>query len=309
MASPSRPAFPLVPRYRLSGLPFGVARSKRRGRGSDLAGSRAYVRSDPMSTIDWRASARLSTARGEDRFIVRERFADEAPKVVILADRRPSMRLYEPPFPWLSKPVAVREAVDAIVQSALAARGTVGYLDYGESAGAPPFWIPPGGRSDWRRIGDRAASTAYDSPEDGLARGLDFLARLGHELPSGTFLFVVSDYLVQPPDAAWIAAAARRWDVVPVVVQDPVWEQSFPVLGPLVLPFADPRDGRTLEVRLTRRAARERRVANELERAALLDGFATLGLDPVLLDTGDAAEVDRAFLEWAACRRDVRSRR
>jgi uncharacterized protein (DUF58 family) len=262
-----------------------------------------------MSTIDWRASARLSTARGEDRFIVRERFADEAPKVVILADRRPSMRLYEPPFPWLSKPVAAREAVDAIVQSALAARATVGYLDYGDSPGASPFWIPPSGRSEWHRIGDRQATTAYESPEDGLARGLDFLGRLGHELPSGTFLFVVSDFFAPPSDAAWIMAAARRWDIVPVVVQDPVWEQSFPVVGPLVLPFADPRDGRILEVRLSRREARERRAANELERAALLDGFASLGLDPVLLDTSDAAEIDRAFLEWAACRRDLRSRR
>ena len=41
--------------------------------------------------MDWAASARLSAARGTDEFIVRERFADEAPRVVVLVDRRPSM--------------------------------------------------------------------------------------------------------------------------------------------------------------------------------------------------------------------------
>ena len=47
MPSTGRTAFPLVPRYRLTGLPFGSARSTRRGRGSDLAGFRAYVPGDP----------------------------------------------------------------------------------------------------------------------------------------------------------------------------------------------------------------------------------------------------------------------
>ena len=60
----SRSTFPLVPKHRLAGLPFGGSRSVRRGQGTDIAGSRAYVRGDPISTIDWRATARLSSARG-----------------------------------------------------------------------------------------------------------------------------------------------------------------------------------------------------------------------------------------------------
>src|SRR5437867_7518827 len=108
MPVPNRSTFPPVPNYRLSGFPFGGSPSLRRGHGSDVAGSRAYVRGDPISTIDWRASARLSTARGRDEFVVRERYAEEAPRVVVLADRRPSMSLYGEPFPWLSKSAAVR---------------------------------------------------------------------------------------------------------------------------------------------------------------------------------------------------------
>src|SRR4029077_16778389 len=126
--SAGRNAFPLVPRSRGSGLPFGFARSTRRGRGSDLAGFREYVPGDPVSTIDWRASARLSTALGDDEFVVRERYADEAPRVVVVADRSPSMGLYPDWSPWLSKPGAARAATRAIVESALAARAAVGYL-------------------------------------------------------------------------------------------------------------------------------------------------------------------------------------
>src|SRR5947208_15948827 len=88
-------AFPLTPRRRLIGLSFGGMRSARRGTGSDVAGSRVYRPGDDIDTIDWAASARLSAARGTDEFIVRERFAEEAPRVVIIADRRPEMSLFQ----------------------------------------------------------------------------------------------------------------------------------------------------------------------------------------------------------------------
>ncbi|HEV7641175.1 MAG TPA: DUF58 domain-containing protein, partial [Gaiellaceae bacterium] len=73
-----RRAFPLISRKRLSGTPFGERRSARRGRGSDVAGTRPYAPGDPVSTIDWFASARLSSARGSDEFVVRELYAEEA---------------------------------------------------------------------------------------------------------------------------------------------------------------------------------------------------------------------------------------
>jgi uncharacterized protein (DUF58 family) len=302
--------FPLVPRHRLSGLPFGTSHSRRRGRGADVAGSRPYVTGDPMSAIDWRASARLSTARGDDRFVVRERYADEAPRVVILCDRRPSMALYAPPFPWLAKPAAVRAAVDAIVASAIAGRGAAGYLDYADGVRDDPFWIPPRGRAEWQRIGERQeADGRYDAPDDSLALGLDFLSGRRHELPRGSFVFVVSDFLVPPPTDAWLAASARQWDVVPVVVQDPVWEQSFPRIGGVVVPVADPRDGRVRDVRVSRREAEERHRANESGRAELRASFDELGFDPVWLESDDPAYVGLALLEWSEHRLDVRSRR
>lgn len=309
----NRSTFPLVPKYRISGLPFGGSPSLRRGHGSDVAGSRAYVRGDPISTIDWRASARLSTARGRDEFVVRERYADEAPRVVVLTDRRPSMGIYPPPFPWLSKPAVIRTVTDLIVQSADAGNAAVAYIDYAGSdeRGGEPFWLAPSGRAVWERIEARhRESPAYDAPEDGVTRALEFLPRFRSELSSGTFVFVISDFLGPlPPESAWLTAAARRWEVVPVIIQDPLWEQSFPLVGPLVLPLAEPHEGQVVEVRLTRREARARREANERRRDDLQSMFFALGLDPVLVDTSDPQEVDRTFLDWAEQRRDQRNRR
>src|ERR671916_574918 len=111
--------------------------SVRRGSGSDVAGSRPYRPGDNVDTIDWAASAKLSLATGEEQFIVRERFAEEAPRLVVVADRRPSMSLFPPPFPWLSKPDVLATAIKLISDSGVAARAFLGYLDYGDGQ---PFW-------------------------------------------------------------------------------------------------------------------------------------------------------------------------
>jgi uncharacterized protein (DUF58 family) len=309
----SRSVFPLVPRRRVSGLPFGAVSSLRRGHGSDVAGSRAYVRGDPLSTIDWRASARLSTARGRDEFVVRERYAEEAPHVVVVCDFGPTMRLYSPPFPWLSKRSAAASATELIVQSALAAGAAIAYLDLAgasERDGAP-YWIAPNTRSALFDIEQRQSRLErFDAPENGLERALDFLGRFRSKLAPGTFVFVVSDFLgSELPESVVLTASARRWEVVPVVVQDPTWEQSFPAVPGLVLPFVDPHGTPRFDVRLSRREARARRLGNERRFQALTSRLASLGLDPVVLGTTETEAVDLTFLEWAARRRDLLRRR
>src|SRR4051812_29110615 len=306
-----RQPFPLVPRWRLTGLPFGEQPSVRRGPGSDVAGSRPYVPGDPVSTIDWFATARLSAARGREEFVVREHFEDEAPRVVVVSDGRPSMSLYEGSLPWLSKPAAVSAVVDAIVVSTLVARGEVGYLDEAGAAArhGEPYWLAPrGGRSRWA-ITERAAAAGWDSPAGALERSFAPLPRGRAALPPGSFLFVVSDFLEPVPVAALVRARTVRWDVVPVVVQDPVWEQSFPLLPSVVVPFADAATGRPVETRLRGREVRERKAANEARLRGLLDDFAGLGLEPVVVGSNDPRDVDRSFLEWAERRRRSRRRR
>ncbi len=289
----------------MTGLPLGGARSTRRGPGSDVAGARPYAPGDPISTIDWRASARLSTARGRDEFVVRERFAEEAPRIVILVDARPSMELYPQEFPWLSKPAVVRSAIELITESAAARNAPVGYLDLGDGV---PYWLEPGGRRAVEEIFERLAqATRYDAPDDGVVEGFEFLARFRTQLSSGTFVFVLSDFLgPSVPDAVWLTAAARRWEVVPVIVQDETWEQSFPLVDSVVVPLVEPGTVRALDVRISRRDARSRREANERRLDAIVANFHSLGLDPLVLATSDDDEVDRRFTDWASRRAALR---
>jgi uncharacterized protein (DUF58 family) len=285
--------FPLAPRRRFAGLPFGGMTSVRRGAGSDVAGSRPYVPGDDAHAIDWAASARLSSAHGADEFIVREYLAEEAPRVVVLSDRRPAMSLFPRPLPWLDKPEAMRGAAGLIADATLAARGFFGYLDLG---GEEEQWVPP------RTHHELPAATlagSFDAPEDNLARAFTFLAQTQPVLPAGTFLFVLSDFLMPFDDQAWIAAIERRWDIVPVVIQDPVWERSFPDVGGVVLPFLDHTTGRFVTVRLSDREAAWMREENERRAAELLARFRTLDLGPVLVTTSDRGDIFQAFLEWA----------
>ena len=300
MAASRRRTFPLVPRRRLVGVPFGEQRSARRGVGSDLAGSRPYQAGDPVSTINWRATARLSSARGADHFVVHTRYADEAPRVALVVDRRPAMALYGPELPWLSKPEASETATRVVTASAVAARAELGYLDLGDGQ---PFWLPPGSRAHARGLRER---TGFSGPEDSVARSLDFLLRHSRDLGPGTFVFVVSDFLVPPATALWQRALSARWDPVPVVVQDPTWERSFPDVGSVVLPVLDPADETVREVRLRNSEARSLRLANEERFRQLLVRFARLGLDPVVLDRAGELEVVQAFLRWAERRRLAR---
>jgi uncharacterized protein (DUF58 family) len=293
--------FPLISRRRGIGVSGRTRTSTYRGSGYETASSRPYQPGDPMRAIDWNASARLSSARLSDEFIVREHFSEESPRVVVLVDRRPSMSLYPLDLPWLHKPVAVAAAGRMIVDSALAAHGLSGYLDLADPRA--PRWLPPRRWQDAPLIRERELlRSTYTAPQDNLTWAFRHLARSRGDLPMGSFVFVLSDFLAAPPAPVWQMAVELGWDVVPVVVQDARWEQSFPAVWGMALPLAEP-GGELRLVRLTRREADARRDANERRRAALLRMFAALELDPVLLSSDDAREILLAFVRWHERRR------
>lgn len=291
--------FPLVPRSRLQGLPFGGLPSWRRGLGSDQAGTRPYRPGDDIGLIDWPSSARLSAAHGRDEFLVREHYADEAPRVVVVADRRPAMALYPPELPFLRKDEALRVAVEMIAASTAAARGLLGYLDFADGAEAEPFWVAPRSRTPEWEIEQRASRAGFGAPEATLELAFDWLVRERRALPRGSFVFVVSDFLAPAPPECWLVAAEHGWDVVAVVVQDPVWEQSFPALPGLVLPLVEPASWRPRPVWLAPAEVRAARARNERRLAALAEELAGLGVDTVLVGTSDPTAINRLFRTWA----------
>ena len=305
MQGRERQTFPLVPRHALTGLPFGNVRSQRRGPGNEVIGSRSYRPGDPISTIDWAATARLSAATGRDEFVVRERAAEDAPRVAIVLDRRPAMSLYPAHFPWLSKPAAMREALTAVVISAVAARADLAELDF---AGGDPHWMPPAHGRGLDVFQQRLAETST-APEDTLEQSLSFLAGHRTVLPGGSFVFVFSDFLAPPSPSSWQQASVHGWDIVPVVIQDPVWERSFPDVHGAALAIADPASGAVADVRLSRREARARRTQILTRNRALDEQFTSFGLRPVQVSTSDPHAIDRAFLEWAEERRRGRGPR
>jgi hypothetical protein len=215
------------------------------------------------------------------------------------------MSLYAPPLPWLSKPTVVREAVAAVVASALAARADLASLDFADGVA---HWLPPARRDRSDLIQERLATLAA-APEDSLERSFSFLARHRTDLPGGSFVFLFSDFLAPPSPEAWLQAGAYGWDVVPVVIQDPVWEQSFPDVHGAAMQIADPASGAVSLVRLSRGEAAATRAENVARRRQLDDELASCGLRPVVLSTSDPYEIDRAFIQWAEERRRGAGRR
>jgi uncharacterized protein (DUF58 family) len=293
--------FPLIPRRRVIGLSFGGLRSVRRGSGSDVAGSRRYVPGDDVAWIDWAASARLSAARDTDEFIVRELFADEATHVVMLADRRPSMGIGASALRRLDKPEALHASLSLINESARVVRSLTGYLDYAETEA---HWRPP--RSERHVPQTPFEERPFQAPADNLSRGLEHLVEHRRELPTQTFVFVLSDFLVPPDEEPWLRALEHQWELVPVVVQDPVWERSFPEVGGLTVPYADPDSGGVVPVYLTREEATRLRDEHEARHAELFQLFRSLGIEPVVIDSHDPGAILGAFLRWADLRMMVR---
>jgi hypothetical protein len=282
-------------------------RSTARGQGTDLAGARPYRVGDDARRIDWRASARLSSARGTDEFVVREHLSDEATRVIVVIDRSPTMQLYPPELPWLRKPAAVGEACDMILESALQAGCAVGILDEGEAeererGEGGRLGATAGPAGSWRIRRQRVHADGSGRPHDSIAGLFAHLVREERTLPAGTFVFLLSDFLDFPADETWQEALDRSLDVVPVVIQDPVWEQSFPDVAGAVLPLADPASGRVSHVRLSRADVRGRRDENRARLRDLQGRFDAFGLDYALVSSHDRGSVLEAFVDWAGIR-------
>jgi hypothetical protein len=240
--------------------------------------------------------------RDEPEFVVREHFADEAPRIVVVADHRPSMALY--PEPWLSKPDALRTFWKLVASAALGELGLAGYLDNGQSTG--PAWFSPSAGRGLQKVEEHLAEAPFDAAEDSLDDAFRHLVETRRSLPPGTFVFVCSDYFSAPAPAWWARALAYRWDVVPVIVQDPAWEQSFPLIESLVVPFADPVSGHTHAVRLRRGEAQARRRANEARLALLLAELRALSLEPMVIGGAAESDVLQALNGWGEMRLAVR---
>jgi uncharacterized protein (DUF58 family) len=291
--------FPLVSRRRLIGLAWGAMHGARRGSGSDVAGSRPYTSWDDPDRIDWATSARVSSARNTDEFVVRDYFADESPRVVLLTDCGRSMVTTPSWVPWLCKDEAVETATELIGESVAEARGLMGFLEFTDEPAGGVRWCAPGSSRREQALVDEAAPDAgIGDDRSGVAGAFSFLALHRRAVPSASFVFVLSDFLDPPPLATWEWALDRGWDVVPVVIQDPVWEQSFPDVDGITMPLLGP-DGKRRLVRLRRGESARHRERHAERRRSFLEGLWSLGIGCVLVSESDPSHVLDAFLAWS----------
>ena len=219
----------------------------------------------------------------------------------MVADRSPSMSLFPHWLPWLDKQAAVREVGRMIVASGAVTNALIGFaaVDGGRARIVPARRD----RAQWRAIEQQFVSGPADGPPDSLDRALELLSRTARTVPPGTLVFLLSDFLPPPGPARLTDALAAGWDVIPVVVQDPVWERSFPDVSGVTLPLLDPDDRTYSLVRLGRKEARARRELNERRAAGLDRMLRELQLDPVAVTSSDRRAVHAAFLAWAEGRR------
>jgi len=277
----------LEARIRVVGTMLGQAPSRRRGRSTDVVGARPYLPGDDMRSIDWGASARISAASGLEQLVVREYHSEEAPTVVVSVDGSTSMQRFAPPLPWLHKPSAVAACVRTLALAAAAGRSQLALID-------AEAWSPPRHRLPH----DVAATTSSGNLT--LAEALDGLGAQAHVLPPGTFVFHASDWPQPPRPAVLDAFAELEWQLVPIVVRDPRWEQSYPVgTAGVTLPVA----GDDVPRRLSRKEAEDLRERNETDTRLLLEGFARAGFPAALVGSARPSDVVEAFSAWSeACR-------
>jgi uncharacterized protein (DUF58 family) len=280
----------LDPRVRIIGSLLGQSRSRRRGQSQDIVGSRSYVPGDDVRRIDWSASARLTSITDEERFVVREFYAEESPIVVLAVDRSPTMRLFPPDLPWLHKPTAVAQSLAAIAGSAAHHRCLVTVADSGSDGLEPPRQVEPG----------LLASVTVDPAGEQRPDWLSPLLLDGRRwLPPGTLVFVVSDFLLGPDETLVRQSLDFEWELVPVVVSDERWERSFPVaVGGMTLPLADGA-GRLRPLRVSTREARRRREGNEDRWQATAKCFRDAGFPPVVVSDARSEGVANAFAGWS----------
>ena len=208
-ARSGRAAFPLVPRYRLSRASLSAPLEARDAAAEATSPDSAPTSRATRSRRSTGTRARGSRPRGrDDEFVVRERFADEAPRVVVVLDRRPSMGLYPDWSPWL---VEARRRLASRPRRSSRARCPRAAPRDTSTPPRPggPSGSPPRGRSPLELIEERARSAR-------LRRGPGLAGRAGSStsraptasLGSGSFVFVLSDFL-EPPPASILAARGR----------------------------------------------------------------------------------------------------
>jgi uncharacterized protein (DUF58 family) len=244
-----------------------------KGRGMAFSEVRPYQPGDEIRAIDWNVTARI----GEPFVKV---FVEERELTALIAVDRSA-----------SQGAGLSAQAKSEVAAEIAALLVFSALENGDRAGLLLFtdrverYVPPRrGRKHGLRLISEALAFQPSGRGTDVALVLRDVTRL---LRRRAVVFVVSDFLADGYESA-LAVCARRHDVIPVVVSDPV-EDDLPS-GALsgLWPVADSETGATVWVDLSDRRTRSAyaRAAQEArEKRERI--FRKLSLDAVRVRPGD----------------------
>lgn len=259
----------LVTRRKASNRLAGEYHSVFKGRGMDFDEVQPYAPGDDVRFIDWNVSARTG-----ELFI--KRFVEERElTVLVVVDSSASLRFGTTSE---SKADVVAELAAVLAFSATRNNDRVGLVIFSEEV---EQYIPPkkGRKHVLRIIRDILDKSGRGRGTD-LSAALDFVARVSRRK---AVVFVISDFLDGDYERA-LKLAARRHDVVPLIIEDP-FEVALPRTGGL-LPIRDLETGAQSWLDLG--SKRQVRSYNErIERARHERDlrFRRLRLDTVTVDT------------------------
>ena len=208
----------------------GQYQSVFKGRGMAFSEVRQYQPGDDVRLIDWNVSARMN-----EPFI--KLFVEEREMTVMLLVDMSASGLFGSLVQ--SKREVAAEVAALVAFSAIKNNDRVGLIIFTDDV---ELFVPPKkGKKHVLRVISEILTFSPRSPKTDVKSGLEFLGRIARRRSVG---FLVSDFL----DDGWTPAlriAARKHDLVPVVIGDPM-EESLPDLG--FVSFEDFESGQIYEL-------------------------------------------------------------
>lgn len=241
-----------------------------KGRGMAFAEVRPYGPGDEIRAIDWNVTARMNEA------FVKVFHEERELTAMLLVDTSASERFGSGER---FKSEVVVESAAQIAFSAIANNDRVGLILFSDHVEKV---VPPKkGRAHVLRLISELFTHRAEGRGTRLEAGLTYLTRL---VKRRAVVFLISDFQDQGYERA-LRIVARKHDLVPVVVSDPL-ESALPPVGLLAL--EDPETGESFVVDTSNRATREalQRVL-QAQRQNRNKVFKQMELDHVELGTAD----------------------
>lgn len=248
----------------------GSYQSVFKGRGMAFQEVRHYQPGDDVRTIDWNVSARMQAPYVKVFTEERERTA------ILLLDLSASQDFGSVEK---TKGQTAAELAALLAFSAIRNNDRVGAILFTDRI--ERFIPPKKGKKHGMALITELLSLRPEGRGTDIEGALQFLGRVAKRR---AIVFLLSDFLAPKAELA-LRVAARRHELVPVVLSDPL-EEELPALG--LTTVEDPETGARAEIDLGSRRIRERfRRLIASEREAMRKLFLRLDLEPVEVRVGE----------------------